>query len=273
MNLNKNTTSNINCRTIKWWYNLPHFTRTSLYSLYFAYFNKTLPVIFNVSLSSSFSKVIDLNRPDRLRAKNPIGALENVVKSLCFINTEWTVELAVIFLLKLIFTSNIPSLALIKTLAIGGSRFVRWSTGLNLLYLNRAVLQWFGHVTNIFIFIYYTHSQQTVYLLSFEIRLLTQNPCLLRCVLKETWLMFKRHDKMLRLPSLLIMHSCFYFIDTSALINVISVMYMSMNVWSPANAEREVHQINRIKFITCCFDFAEQELGICLDHESIQGCQ
>ena len=50
----------------------------------------------------------------------PIGALKNVVKSFCFINTEWTVEFVVIFLLDLEFTSDILSLALIKTLATGG---------------------------------------------------------------------------------------------------------------------------------------------------------
>ena len=88
---NLNTTSNIKCIIIKWWYNLPHFMRTSLY---FAYFNKSLPLIFNISLSSSllsFSKVIEL-----------IGWGKRI-KSLCFINTEWTVEFVVIFLFEVDF--------------------------------------------------------------------------------------------------------------------------------------------------------------------------
>ena len=37
---------------------------------------------------------------DRLRAKDPIRTLENMVKSLCFISTEWAVEFVVIFLFE-----------------------------------------------------------------------------------------------------------------------------------------------------------------------------
>ena len=95
-------------------------------SLYFAYFNKNLPVVFNIYIIIFLSaEFLQSHTSDRLRAKDPIRALENVVKSLCFISTEWTVEFVVIFLLKLTFTSNILSLALVKTLAIRGSSFVR----------------------------------------------------------------------------------------------------------------------------------------------------
>ena len=41
-----------------------------------------------------------LNTRDRLRAKDRIRTLENMVKSLCFISTEWAVEFVVIFLFE-----------------------------------------------------------------------------------------------------------------------------------------------------------------------------
>ena len=64
-----------------------------------------------------------------------------------------------------------------------------------------------------------------LYILSvFKMRLLTQNPCLPRGLLKEIWLMLRRHDHMAFLPSLLVMYSGFCFINTPALVNVILVM-------------------------------------------------
>ena len=44
--------------------------------------------------------------------------------------------------------------------------------------------------------------------------------------------MFKRRDKMACSPSLSIMHSCFYLLNTAGLVNVILVMCVSKNVWS-----------------------------------------
>ena len=68
-------------------------------SLYFAYFNKNLRYII-IFLSAEF---LQGHTPDRLRAKDPIRALENVVKSLCFMSTEWAIEFVVIFLFQVGF--------------------------------------------------------------------------------------------------------------------------------------------------------------------------
>ena len=46
----------------------------------------------------------------------------------------------------------------------------------------------------------------------FKMGFLTQNPCLLRGLLEDTWLMHKRYDHMACLSSILIMHSCFFFV-------------------------------------------------------------
>ena len=107
----------------------------------------------------------------------------------------------------------------------------------NLIYETKAFF------CTLFLLRHYLHVVNIHYLpfrLSF---LSTQNPCLLRGLLKEISLMLKRHDHMTCLPSLLIMHHCLCFVNMPALVNVILAMWMSKNVWSPTCAESEFNRI------------------------------
>ena len=61
----------------------------------FSWISKSISNIQYIMIFLS-AQFLQGHRPDWLRAKNPIGVLENVVKSLCFINTEWTAEFVVV---------------------------------------------------------------------------------------------------------------------------------------------------------------------------------
>ena len=81
-------------------------------------FHKEFPIlrIFQQKSTSSIQRIIIVlsteflqgHTPDRLRAKDPIRTLENVVKSLCFVSTEWAVEFVVIFLFEVDFYLKHP---------------------------------------------------------------------------------------------------------------------------------------------------------------------